>query len=62
MPPFIDVTTVIVLIRENTGSKLSLREKIIIEGSISGCSVKRAVESFVKANFNGWTLIEYQTI
>jgi hypothetical protein len=62
MPPFTEVTTVIILLRENTGSKLSLREKIAIEGSVSGCSVKEGVEKFVRENFEGWNILEYQTI
>jgi hypothetical protein len=62
MPPFIDVTIVIVLLRENTGSKLTLREKITVEGPITGCSVKEGVERFVRANFSEWIILEYQTV
>ena len=62
MPPFTEITTVIILLRENTGSKLSLREKVTIEGPVSGCSVKEGVERFVRANFKGWNILEYQTV
>lgn len=62
MPPFIDVTIVIVLLRENTGSKLTLREKITVEGPIAGCIIKDGVERFVGANFKEWIILEYQTV
>jgi phage host-nuclease inhibitor protein Gam len=62
MPSFTDITVVIVLVRENTRSKLSFKEKVTIEGPISGCSVKEGVEKFVIANFENWILLEYQTI
>ena len=62
MPTFQEITTVIILERKNTGSKLTLKEKIKVELPISGCSVRTSVEKFTGEKFPEWFLLEYQTI
>ena len=62
MPTFQEVTTVIILERKNTGSKLTLKERIMVESPVSGCSVKAAVEKFAGEKYPEWFLLEYQTV
>lgn len=61
MPPFVEMTIVIVLLRENTNSKLTLREKISVQYPVSSCSVRTSVETFISANFPEWVILEYAT-
>lgn len=62
MPPYIETVVVIILLRKNTNSKLSLREKINVDHPFSSCNLKGAVENFVNENYEGWTVLEYQSV
>jgi len=62
MPPITEIRMCIILTRQSTGSNLTFKETINVEGSVDKISIDCAVNRYLESKYPCWKLIKAEQL